>query len=614
MRSRNRIWLLGALSGLALAAAIPAIGQNDPKSLLPPGFGGAVAVPDKGSSDDKGKPADLLADTVLKIPATSSTQPAAASSADPAALGDESLLDGEELPVDVMTLKDLPAGVRRSTARVGILGPDDGDMGPGAFGAADGKYLSRLLRKTRAPIASRWAAILLRRALLSKVNTPRGVNGADWVAERAWILLRMGEADAAQALVQGVDVDQYTPKMFQVAMQVSLATADPAGLCAMVEPAIVVSKEPSWSFAKAMCAALSGESAQASALVDLARGKGPGKGIDGLLAEKVVGAGGNTRRAVAIQWDNVPVLTAWRFGLANATAVEIPDRLFSGASPRVFAWRARAPLVPVDRRVRDADVAAALGVFSSTALVDFYGQVADATDASAISGTPADYLRKAYAASEPSARIDAMRSLWADEALDSLGTYARLIVTARAAARLAPNTIYDDDLEFLLGSMLSAGLDVQAAKWAKTINGMRGNGAERAWGLLAVGAPGRAVDWSRGRIESYQRNVGGENGLRGKFLFAGMAGLARLSQSDTLDMAQELAIPIGRQNAWTRALDRAVGAHEPATVAVLCALGLGVSDWRLISPAQLYQVVSALNKVGLVAEARMVAAEAITRS
>ena len=609
MRSANRVRWLVALSGIALIAAIPAMGQDDPKSLLPPGFGDPVQAPDKGAGNTQAKPADLIPDAISKLPDT-------APDGSPIAgvLGDDILTDGEALPADVMTLQDLPSGVRRSTAQIGVLGPDDGDMGARAFGQENGRYLSYLMRKTRAPIASRWASILLRRALLSKVDTPHGTRGADWAAERAWLLLRMGEADSARALVQSVDVDQYTPKMFQVAMQSALASADPAGLCAMVEPAMAVSKELSWTFAKAMCSALSGESAQASALIDIAKAKFSGRGIDGLLAEKVVGAGTNTRRAVVIQWDNVPVLTAWRFGLANATAVEIPKIITDAANPRVKAWRAMSPLVPVDMRARDADVAAAMGVFSSAALVDFYGQVADVTDVSAISGTPADSLRMAYAEPEPSARVDAMRALWNEESLDAFGKYARLILTARAAARLTPDTSYGRDTSMLIESMLSAGLDVQAAKWARVLDGANNKDALTAWGMLAVGTPGRVVDWNRSRIESFQKDAGGDDGLRGKFLFAGMAGLGRISPSDISDMARNMAIPIERQTSWTRALERAVKEQEPATVVMLCALGLGVSDWQHVSPAQLYHSIQALNAVGLGADARMIAAEAITRS
>lgn len=613
MRSTNRNWLFLGLSCLAVAAAIPAIGQDDPKSLLPPGFGDAVETPDKQAPPDKGTPADLLPNgnrpTATPTPSIGGETGADQTGDSEDVLGAED----EELPDEAFVLQDLPAGVRRSTAQVGVIGPDDGGLTATAFGSADGRYLSRLMRATKAPIASRWASILLRRALLSRTDTPRNVNGADWVAERAWLLLRMGEADAARSLVQSVDVDRYTPKMYQVAMQAALANADPAGLCPMVDGASGVSNEPAWSFARAMCAALSGESAQASAMTDIARAKASGRGIDGLLAEKVVGAGGNTRRAVTVQWDGVNSLTAWRFGLASATAVEIPDTLFEKASPRVLAWRARAPLVSADKRAKDAEVAAALGVFSSAALVDFYGQVADDTDSSALSGTTADTLRTAFSANEPSARLDAMRSLWSADATAAYSQYARLILTARAAARLKPSDSFDNDLGSIIGSMMSAGLDVQAARWSKVVADAGGDSGKQAWGLLAVGAPGKVVDWSRGQLESYQGSVGDDE-VRGRFLFAGLAGLGRLNPSDTQAMAQSLSIPIGRASAWTRALDRAVAAREPATVAVLCALGLSGGDWKRISPEQLYHAIAALNAVGLTPEARMIAAEAISRT
>ena len=608
MRSANKAWLLAALSCAALASAIPAIGADDPKSLLPPGFGEPEQTPEKAPVTSPAKAPDISTG-----PGQSPDNSLNSGMLADGTSQDDALAEGVEVPVDLTTMQDLPAGRHRSTAQVGILGGSDGDFGPHAFGNQNGKYLSFLMRKTPAPIASRWASILLRRALLSKVDTPRGVRGADWVAERAWLLLRMGEADSARMLVQSVDVDQYTPKMLQVAMQAYMANSDPAGMCAMVEPGSAKSREPAWPFALAICSALSGESAEASAQIDVAKARFS-TGIDGLLAEKVVGAGINTRRAVVIQWDDVPVLTAWRFGLANATAVDIPDRLLSGTSPRLNAWRARAPLVAVEKRMHDADIAAALGVFSSSALVDFYGQVADVTDASAISGTPQDLLRKAYDEGDPTERVDAMRALWSEQSLEPLDRYARLIVTARAAARLEPDSSFSGDLGSLIASMMSAGLDVQASKWAGTVASLNNADGLTAWGLLAVGTPGRSIEVSISRIEDFQSKVGGDTGLRGKFLFSGLAGLGRLRSAEVSDMARSLEIPIAQENAWTRALARAVTAREPGTVAILCALGLSGSDWSSVSPARLYHVVSALNAVGLAPEARMIAAEALTRS
>jgi hypothetical protein len=49
-------------------------------------------------------------------------------------------------------------------------------------------------------------------------------------------------------------------------------------------------------------------------------------------------------------------------------------------------------------------------------------------------------------------------------------------------------------------------------------------------------------------------------------------------------------------------------------VALLAAVGMQVTDWNRMPPAYLYHIVSALHRVGLDPEARMIAAEAIARS
>lgn len=619
MRSGNKPSFAALLAGAALLCAIPALSQDNPKSLLPPGFGEPEPEP-KPADTKTQKPVDLLPDVSLKSPGGTPSSPISPqSSAAGEALVDPAkpLTDEEKAALAALeppVLQDLPPSARRSTANIGIIEAEDGGMGAVAFGRANGDYLSTLMRNLRAPIASRWASILLRRALVSKVNTPAGVTGADWAAERAWLLIRMGEADAARLLVQSVDVDQFTPKMFEVAMQASLANADPAGLCPLVESALEVSKEPAWRAARAVCSALAGESAQASAQIDGVRSKGPGRGIDGLLAEKVVGAGGNTRRAVVIEWDDVTTLTAWRYGLATATGLAIPDRLMATTGVHVRAWQARAPLLPAPDRTANAEIAASLGVLSSAALVDHYGAVGDATDPADSNGKPFTMLRAAYAAQATPQRLAAMRQLWDVQTQSESTRYARLILTARAAGRIKPSEEGADDIDRLIASMLSAGLDVQASRWASQVNNASGDSAMRAWGLLAVGSPSKVVEWSPGRIRSYQSNAGAENVRRGEFMFAAMAGLGRIEAGDVESMVEDLAIPVGAQTRWTRALQRAVVANEPATVALLCAVGLQKQNFKDIPAIQLYHVISALRRVGYANEARMIAAEALTRS
>ena len=613
MRFANRVkarWLIGAA---VLAVAIPVIGQDSPESILPPGFGDPVEDPkpapkpprntDSAPRLDDPDPAQLRPDSSVAS-GTSSPLPGGSPSL-PGAGSDKEVEQEEALAPAV--LQDLPTQSRRSTARVGVLTADDGDMGSAAYGASVGPYLSHLMKKAEAPIASRWASITLRRALLTQADTPRGINGADFAADRAWLLLRMGEADAARMLVQAVDPDQYTLWTRSVAQQSALANADPAGICPAADGHPLAGKDGTWMLSRAICSAFSGETSLAGALVDQARDKGKAGNIDVLLAEKVVGAASNARRSVKIEWDNVKQLTAWRYGLATATAIKIPDPLMATVGPHVRAWRARAALLSAQDRMGDAEIAAALGVFSSAALADHYAQVSDeAEQAGRVDPAPVDAIGTAFDGASSTAKSSAISALWAAEDTSPYRTYAHMIAVARAAAMLPVSDEGSDAVDALMVAMMSAGLDVQAARWAK-----QADEGGLAWALLAVGSPQKFATVSSSSVSGLDAGLSGK---RAQFFLAGLAGLGRLTPDAANALAEDIDVPIGRQSAWTKAIDRAAKAKEPATVAVLAALGLQADRWADVSPASLYHVVSAYRRVGMEGEARMIAAEALSRS
>ncbi len=613
MQLHKGLLALGCATGLALVAAIPVLGQDRPESILPPGFGDSdenetPKQPIRAPETPRKRPTDLLPDFEL-TPPTSGQSPSVSAAADGALIGEElpDELDGEELPAQLV---DIPAQLRRSTSIVGVLGAGDGDMGQAGFAGNNGQYLQKLMRNIRAPIASRWASILLRRALLSRTRTPDGLNGADWVAERAWLLLRMGEADAARQLVQSVDVDQFTPKMYQVAMQTALATADPSALCAMAEGGSRQLKEPAWPLARAMCAGMAGESSLASSLIDQARDKRGQTNFDVLLAEKVFGATANTRRAVVVQWDGVDKLTAWRFGLASATGLEIPEKLMASSGKHVRAWQARVPLLSLSKRVDAAEKAAELGVLSSAALVDFYGALREETDAPDRSGKPFELLRNAYIAPDVDERIAAMRTLWTSPESDQYA-YSRYLLTARAAARIPATSMADKDTSRLVASMLSAGLDYQATRWAPFVSAAD---SIETWGLMAVGSNRLMSDVTAGSIANFGNSAKQNQDLKSGFLFAGLAGLGRLPAGEISEMADQFNVAIARKTAWTLALERAVRTNSPASVALLCAVGLQTIAWQDVTPFHLFHIVLSLRQVGFEAEARMIAAEALMRT
>lgn len=594
--SRNSIGASALALGL-VAAVIPAIGQETPESILPPGFSEPVVQPPT--------PTPRATATATSPNATLDplTGPVGANAANKGNIADDG---GMMMPADPAALAryDVPDYARRSTAMVGVIGATEGGFGPRAFGSADGRFLQTLMRKMNAPIPSRWVSIGLRQALASKVTTPARLNGADFAAERAWLLVRMGESVVARAMVESVDVDRYTPKMYQVAMQAALASGDPAAICPVATKGRAVSRERAWILAEAMCAALSGMPDEAGPLIRAARRSGAARGIDLLLAEKIVGAGTKGQAAVTIEWDGVDRLTIWRYGLAMANGDEIPAALFSTVAPQVQFWRAQSPRLAATARAPAAELAAAQGVLSNAAIVDLFGKIdADEDQGTAELGIARD-LRTAYADPDREARLVALRALWNEPKLRR-NKYARLVLTARAAASITP---YNDapDADRLIESMLTTGLATQAARWQSKIQ-VGSNG----WGLLALTGSGGLI--SRNEVDTYRSRATDISGTKVKMLVAGLAGLKRLSAGDTASLSAGLSTNFAASNSWTRAIHTAAERRQPGTVLLLAAIGMQAPNWSGVSPEALYHVVSAMQQVGLEGQARMVAVEAVTR-
>lgn len=543
-------------------------------------------------------------------PATSQSGPAAPAGAgrprDTLADIDPALIDA--LVASAKPKADIPPQAQRSLARVGFLDAADGGFPAQGSYYLNGPFVAGLLTGMKGDLVSRWGHILLRRALSSRLDTPVGMNGADWAALRARVLLRIGEADAARAMVQEVDSGFYTPGLEDAAMGSYLAAADPVGLCPIT--ALTAAGRPGWDWdlARAICTAFTGgEGAPALAVLDRALRRGTAPKIDILLAQKFAGAASQGRRAVTIEWAGVDGLTPWRTGLALATGLQPPEALRkqSGAAYAVLA--ARAPMLPLSARAEAADIAAERGVLSAAAMVDLYSEIHELGEPDPAWGPLADGLRSAYLAPSIADRLGAIRRLWGD-ASDPDRAYSRLVLTAYAAARIKPDATLADDAKALIASMLTAGLDQNAVRWAPVVP----VGSE-AWGLIALAAPAKLAAVTGDTLNRFEGDDSSTNGLRSRFLLAGLMGLGRLDPATARSFADRLKLDLTRQTRWTQAIDAAAQSDNQVLVALLAGYGMQGSGWDKMTALHLYHIVAALRRVGLEGEARMIAAEAVAR-
>lgn len=615
-----------SVSLLAIAAVSLAIGpiygqdQDAPESLLPPGFNNPApapvetappaANPAPSPTPTPSQAAPTPAPTARQTPSGTITDPDIPVSAPVTSIGDD---DQDTLLEDTLVAQEiapssLPLRSRRTLGQVGLIGSDQGGFASNSLVNVNGAYVTALIGNIDKPIVSRWGHILLRRVLVSDLESPNGANDTAWIAARTRLLLNMGEGSLARHLAQQVDAARYDGALFGAARDAALASSDLTGFCPIATGGAAGSDDAKWQLVLAICAAMSGNQSSAVAQIDRASNNQVADEIDLQLTEKVIGAGINGRRAVSVEWDGVDRLTLWRFGLATATGIEPPSALYETADRRFQAWRAENPAVSLASRMESADVAAAMGVLSSSALVDLYSIAFDDGSTPAVLRQRSALLRQAYRQRDPAARLDALGKFW-EGSEDGLEVYGNQVLTARAAARFPVMSAYSANADNLVAAMFSAGLDRNAARWRSLVAE-----GSLAWGLITLGQPTNGEQTPESALRDFADNDLSANYRKSAFLIAGLAGLGRTSDAVAEELAEDYGFALRKQSHWQQALSDAASANNAPLVVMIAAAGMQAQDWNGMSAAHLYHIVSALNKVGLEGEARMIAVEAVTRA
>lgn len=608
--------------GAALACtSVWALAQSAPESLLPPGFDEpaqpAPRAPTQqsspsgrstaASSSNAGSAPIIQPLPLDEMPAESLPKAALPAGVTLPSLEVLERMTPEELE-DALGLRpkfDIPAAARRSQQQIGIIDQSEGGLPSRSLAGQSPALVRAALAGNRGEMVSRWGHILLRRALASRMDAPSRMDPAEFIALRAALLVRMGEGEAARALVQDIDTGNYTPQLTQAAIDSYIATSDFTGICPAVAIQGGARKDAQWDVLRAICTAFEGEGGQGLAQLDRALSRGAMPKIDLLLAQKYAGAAGKARRAVTIEWDGVTELTPWRYALALAVGLNPPDRLLKNAAPRYDYMAATAPMLGLERRAAAADRAAGAGILSSASMVDLYSQIYASDDITGDWQDRASTLRDAYIAVDPAARLAAMQKLWGS---DADRRYSRYVLTAYAAARMPVDAALSDSAADLVASMLSAGLDRNALRWSAQVES-----GTLGWALVVLAAPVRSQAVDGGAISAFKENDESEKSRKTAFLVAALAGLGRISPQTADGFDGDLEMKLDSQTRWTRLIDQAASVDNQALVALLAGVGMQGDSWAKMTPRYLFHIVSALRQVGLEAEARMIAAEAVAR-
>jgi len=410
-------------------------------------------------------------------------------------------------------------------------------------------------------------------------------------------------------LVQEVDSGAFTPALENVAMDAYVATSDILGACPILRITAARRQDATFQVVRQICRSFGGEGAAAMSELERLRRRGVGGGfenVDILLAQKYAGSALESRKAVKIEWGEAEALTPWRYGMALAVGLQPPAGLMAQAGHTYDPIAARAPMLPLPDRAAAADFAAARGILSSAAMVDLWSQIWGDDELEGEWKGRAEQLRQAYVATDPTARLTAIKALWGDGA-DPVQAYSRRVLTAYAAARLPVSDAFAADSGELVAAMLAAGLDRNAARWLPVVDE-----GSPGWALLAVGVPGTGQIDPDG-VDAFGDDDSSAGQRKARFLLAGLYGLGRIDRDAAGDLAGDLGVNLTRETKWTRAIRAAADSGNATLVALLAGAGMQGESWSRMTALHLYHVVSALRRVGLEPEARMIAAEAVAR-
>ena len=607
----KRFSLLIGTAALLTSALVWA--QKGPESVLPPGF-------DKPAPREKpraAEPAVVTKPAVVGASADAAPSVAAAAGSPAAApvvlpanlpsLDKLATMTPEQLTALLSNKPriDMPPGARREMKHLGVIDENEGGLPSWSLARQNASLVGAVMAGNNGQIISRWGHILLRRALSSRLDAPVGMNPADFVAMRTALLVRMGEGPAARALAQDVDAANYNPLLTQAALDAYVASGDFTGACPIVTWQSGARKDQQWRAMQAICNAFSSGGTRGMTELDRIAPGGGLERVDLLLAQKYAGSAGRAQRAVKIEWDNVQAMTPWRYGLALAVGLEPPEELVTGGPAAIRGYAATSPSASLTARAMAADQAGAAGVLSSAAMVDLYSQLYS-TGGSGDWADRAGALQSAYLATSASDRLASIKQLWG--AAGSPEYYSRQVLTAYAAARLPVDTGWSGDAAGLIASMLAAGLDANALRWGSVVP----DGSD-GWAMLTLVQPTRRSEVTSDQVSSFHSNDKSEDARRTQFLIAGLAGLGLLPGSSAAGLAKQYSFTLERTSRWTALIDKAAEVGNPTLVALLAGAGMQGSGWDKMTARNLYHIVAALNRVGLAADARMIAAEAVAR-
>lgn len=502
----------------------------------------------------------------------------------------------------------------------GLIGPAEGGFDPDLWRGLDRAGIEDLLAIQPGALDSRVLRDLARRLYLSRANMPDAIAGArSLIVLRIDRLLALGDVEHAQRLLQMVPSRRQSP--IEIAeVETYFYADDRETACQRVRDAARQDKVLYWQRALAFCHAIAGDHARAALIVDLLREReGDGEATFGVLIDAL--ASGDRSARIP----NLAEPTGLMLSLLRAAKLKAPADAANARRPAALRALALAQENDADFRIAAAERALVLGAFTAAELIELHAAVTSnwplPSNPLVVAGqswvpTQRAMLARVIASeTRPEARAELLRSAFA-LGREKGGYEAVAAATIPALRALAPALDHMILARSAVRLLIAAGEVDRAREWIALFTEARGSAEHQARGIAL---------WPYAALTS-----GGANGIdvaaaASWFAADGSTPTQRRLVAGLLD-----ALEVGHGEARLRSiLDRArVGAPTAPSLAAIALRGaarekrigevvalvlvlLGEPGLSKSDPTRIANAVAALYGVGLEADARALALDAI---
>lgn len=235
------------------------------------------------------------------------------------------------------------------------LASDEKEFPSSLWRGSDDDKLLALLQSVRTADLTPAERNLLRRAVLSPATQPRGELAEALLAERARLMLELGEARAAAALAPQLKQDARGLDAETLAVDLDLASGREASACA--ELAGPLKEGAYWLKLRAVCAVLQDNFAGAQLAIEVAALQGVN---DDWMVAAIFAASGDSPEPPNARFD-----TGLNIALSAKAGLDTSTLTMAGERPDLAAAIARRGDIPNELRARFAEIANAFNLISS---------------------------------------------------------------------------------------------------------------------------------------------------------------------------------------------------------------------------------------------------------